>query len=159
VSRSTLVEAADLSVVFGQGRHRVAAAKSVSFVVPAGGSFGLVGESGSGKSTVLRVIAGLIDDWSGRVALDGRPVARRRSLAERKLVQMVFQDPYGSLHPHHTVDRTLAEPARVRSTGSTGSRSGSAGCCRRSAWGRSIASAIPISSPAASASGWPSPAP
>ena len=113
MSRSTLVEAADLSVVFGQGRHRVAAVKSVSFAVPPGGSFGLVGESGSGKSTVLRVIAGLIDDWSGRVALDGRPVARRRSLAERKLVQMVFQDPYGSLHPRHTVDRTLAEPASI----------------------------------------------
>jgi len=108
-----MIDVADLGVSFGHRRQRIDAAKGVSFSVPAGGSFGIVGESGSGKSTVLRAIAGLIDDWRGRIALAGRPVGHHRTLAERKLVQMVFQDPYGSLHPRHTVDHTLAEPAAI----------------------------------------------
>ena len=73
---------------------------------------GLVGESGSGKSTVLRAIAGLIPHAQGRVILAGREMPARRSTAERKMVQMVFQDPYGSLHPNQTVDQTLEHADR-----------------------------------------------
>jgi peptide/nickel transport system ATP-binding protein len=108
-----MIEVRDLAVAFGSGRQRLAAVEGVSFQVPAGGAFGLVGESGAGKSTVLNAIAGLLPGWQGRIALDGRPVAGRRSLADRRLAQMVFQDPYGSLHPRHSVDRILAEPAAI----------------------------------------------
>ena len=108
-----MIEVDDLSVSFGAGKARVDAVKHVSFAVRQGESFGLVGESGSGKSTVVGAIAGLLDDWQGRIALNGQAVGRKRSLAQRKLVQMVFQDPYGSLHPRHTADRTLSEPAAI----------------------------------------------
>ena len=108
-----MIAVEDLSVSFGHGKTRIDAVKHVSFAVAAGESFGLVGESGSGKSTVVGAIAGLLDDWQGRIALAGQPVGRVRPLAQRRLVQMVFQDPYGSLHPRHTTDRTLSEPAAI----------------------------------------------
>ncbi|MBC6416291.1 MAG: ABC transporter ATP-binding protein [Rhodospirillales bacterium] len=102
-----------LSVVFGRGRRRVEAVRSVSFGVEARGSYGLVGESGSGKSTVLRAVCGLAPVSAGRIAIDGRPLEGRRSAGFPRLVQMVFQDPYASLHPRHTVDRTLSEPLAI----------------------------------------------
>jgi peptide/nickel transport system ATP-binding protein len=103
----------DLSVTFAQRRGRIAAVRHASFTVAPGESFGLVGESGSGKSTAVGAVAGMLEHWQGRIALAGRPVGPRRDLAQRKLVQMVFQDPYGSLHPRHTVDRALTEPAAI----------------------------------------------
>lgn len=104
-----MIEAADLTVSFG----RVAALRGVSFQVERGGSFGLVGESGSGKTTVLRVVAGLISDWSGRLSLAGERVLPRSPRRFHRRLQMVFQDPYGSLHPRQTVDRILAEPLAI----------------------------------------------
>ena len=85
----------------------------VSFEVPAGGAFGLVGESGSGKSTILRALAGLNAEWTGTVRIDGAAMGRKRDRAFLRRVQMVFQDPYGSLHPRQTVDRALSEPIVV----------------------------------------------
>ena len=85
----------------------------ISLTVPRGGSFGLVGESGSGKSTVLRAFSGLNPEWSGVMRLDGVVLAERRDRAFFRRVQMVFQDPYGSLHPRQTVDRALSEPLIV----------------------------------------------
>lgn len=82
----------------------------VSFRIPDGGAFGLVGESGSGKSTVLRAIAGLIRDWQGQITVHGQAQSEARHLNFFRTVQMVFQDPYASLHPRHTADRVLAEP-------------------------------------------------
>ena len=70
--------------------------KGVSFHVAKGGSFGIVGESGSGKSTILRAMAGLNEQWSGRIAFDGKDVAPKREAAFFRKVQMVFQDPKGS---------------------------------------------------------------
>jgi peptide/nickel transport system ATP-binding protein len=75
-----------------------------------------VGESGSGKSTVLRGICGLAPVVSGIVKLVGpgpEALPATGSKPFRRLVQMVFQDPYGSLHPRHTVDRILAEPLAI----------------------------------------------
>jgi peptide/nickel transport system ATP-binding protein len=103
----------DLSVTFGYGSGTIHAVQGVTFQVKAGESFGLVGESGSGKSTVLRAISGLNPDWSGGMVLDGQALGRRRDKAFYKGCQMVFQDPYGSLHPRHTVDRILAEPVAI----------------------------------------------
>ena len=94
-----------------------AAVDDVSFNVSAGSSFGLVGESGSGKSTVLRAIVGLAPSSGGEILLDGKPLATPRSKAFYRHVQMVFQDPYGSLHPRQTVDRTLAEPLAIHGIG------------------------------------------
>jgi peptide/nickel transport system ATP-binding protein len=108
-----MIEVADLNVTFGHGADEVRAVRHVSFVVPEGATFGLVGESGSGKSTVLRAMSGLNPQWTGRIVIDGQAQSARRSKSFYKLVQMVFQDPYGSLHPRHTVDRILSEPLAI----------------------------------------------
>lgn len=99
----------NLNVWFGHGRDRVDAVKAACFEVAQGESFGLVGESGSGKSTILRAITGLAPDWSGAITVDGKPLAKDRIKAFYKTVQMVFQDPYASLHPRHSVDQVLSE--------------------------------------------------
>jgi peptide/nickel transport system ATP-binding protein len=104
-----MIAAENLDVRFG----RVHAVQSASFAVAPGETFGLVGESGSGKSTVLRALAGLIGDWTGRLEMRGQVLGPRRDRAFFRAVQMVFQDPYGSLHPRQTVDRILAEPLAV----------------------------------------------
>ncbi|UYZ06822.1 ABC transporter ATP-binding protein [Agrobacterium salinitolerans] len=83
--------------------------KGVSFSVEKGGSFGIVGESGSGKSTILRAMAGLNESWEGRIAFAGKDAPLRRTPEFFRQVQMVFQDPYGSLHPRQTIDRILSE--------------------------------------------------
>ena len=88
------------------------AADDVHFEVQPGESFGIVGESGSGKSTVLRAICGLAPRTAGVVRLVGSEAAPG-SKTWRRQVQMVFQDPYGSLHPRQTVDRILAEPLAI----------------------------------------------
>ncbi len=102
-----------LNLFFGHGAARNHAVKDVSFSVDRGESFGLVGESGSGKSTVLNCIAGLLTNWKGVIEVDGAKLGKRRDLPFFRKVQMVFQDPYGSLHPRHTVDRTLKEPVAI----------------------------------------------
>ncbi len=111
-----------VTVSYGSGDHRILAAKDVSFTVAEGEAFGLVGESGSGKSTVLRAIAGLIPHAEGRVILSGQEMQDRRTRAERKMVQMVFQDPYGSLHPNQTVDQTLSMPVAIHGLGNADRR-------------------------------------
>ncbi|MCK0141090.1 ABC transporter ATP-binding protein [Aliiroseovarius sp. F20344] len=100
----------DLNVWFGTDRDRVDAVKSANFDVGIGESFGLVGESGSGKSTILRAITGLAPTWSGEITVEGKQITgATRDRAFYKTVQMVFQDPYASLHPRHTVDQVLSE--------------------------------------------------
>ena len=90
------------------------AVDDVSFELAPGESFGIVGESGSGKSTVLRALCGLAPLAAGRVRLTGSEgLPPPGSKAFRRQVQMVFQDPYGSLHPRQTVDRLLAEPLAI----------------------------------------------
>jgi len=108
-----------LNVTFGRGPRSVHAVQDASFEVDAGEVFGIVGESGSGKSTVLSALSGLNLSWSGTVVIDGKPQARQRNRAFHKKVQMVFQDPYGSLHPRHTVDRILSEPVAIHGLGQT----------------------------------------
>jgi peptide/nickel transport system ATP-binding protein len=121
-----MIRVENLNVSFGKAGHAVRAVDRVGFRVAKGSAFGLVGESGSGKSTVLRAIAGLVEDWSGRILVAGEAVGHRRTRAERRRLQMVFQDPYGSLHPRHTVDRILAEPCRIHGLGPVGDRVGAA---------------------------------
>ena len=99
------------------------AVADTSFSVAPGESFGIVGESGSGKSTVLRALCGLALRESGTVQLTGGDTAAAPgSKAFRRQVQMVFQDPYGSLHPRQTVDRLLAEPLAIHGMADAESR-------------------------------------
>lgn len=107
----SIVDISNLGVSFGS-KIAVAAA---SFNVSAGETFSLIGESGCGKSTILRVLAGLQRDWRGSVSLLGNAITpgRRYQGVLRRNVQMVFQDPYASLHPNHTVWRTLCEPLKI----------------------------------------------
>ncbi|CDX16873.1 ABC transporter, ATP-binding protein [Mesorhizobium plurifarium] len=98
-----------LEVVFDRFR----ALKGVSLDVQEGESYGLVGESGSGKSTLLRAITGLAPVASGTIIVNGKTLGKTRDKAFYRDVQMVFQDPYGSLHPRQTVDRLLQEPLAI----------------------------------------------
>lgn len=99
----------NLNVWFGEDNERVDAVIDASINVPAGGSYGLVGESGSGKSTILRALTGLVPTWSGQMNVLGEELGETRSRAFYSNVQMVFQDPYASLHPRHSVDQVLSE--------------------------------------------------
>ncbi len=91
------------------------AVDGVSFAIRKGTTFGLVGESGSGKSTVARMVAGLTPPTSGTVLLDGvdkwSPAAQ--TVAMRRRLQMIFQDPYASLNPRWSVQELIAEPLQV----------------------------------------------
>jgi peptide/nickel transport system ATP-binding protein len=107
------LELEGLKVTFGKGPDRVDAVRGVSLAVAEGESYGIVGESGSGKSTVLRAICGLAPMTAGTLRILGKPVQSPRAPDFYRTVQMVFQDPYASLHPRHTVDRVLSEPLAI----------------------------------------------
>ena len=112
---SALLSVVGLDVTYTRGQRSYHAVRDLSFEVRGGETFGLIGGSGCGKSTVLKVLAGLVAMWRGSITLDGqrREGGQRATAAYSEPIQMVFQDPYGSLHPKHTVDRTLSEPLRV----------------------------------------------
>ncbi len=110
-----LLEIEALSVTFGHGPNPVHAVQGLSFGVAEGESYGIVGESGSGKSTVLRAICGLAPTTAGIIKIDGIALQKPRRAEFYRRVQMVFQDPYASLHPRHTVDSVLAEPLAIHS--------------------------------------------
>lgn len=113
-----MVELDQLTVRFGP----ILAVRAVSFQIPRGSAFGLVGESGSGKSTVLRAVAGLNPHWTGRIHIAGEDQQVARPKRFFRQVQMVFQDPYGSLHPRQTIDDLLSEPLRVHGIGDADAR-------------------------------------
>ncbi|MFC0229051.1 ABC transporter ATP-binding protein [Serratia aquatilis] len=110
-----LIEIDNLQVSFPQGHGHKIAVESVSFAVEAEETFSLIGASGCGKSTVLRVLAGLQREWRGQVRLFGQTIEPLQRFAGqlRRDVQMVFQDPYASLHPQHKIGRTLGEPLKI----------------------------------------------
>ncbi|AZL60166.1 ABC transporter ATP-binding protein [Tabrizicola piscis] len=108
-----LIEVENLSVTFRAKGRDVRAVEGVSFSVDARESYGLVGESGSGKSTILRAICGMAPVTGGTIRIGGDLLPTPRGRAFSTQVQMVFQDPYASLHPRHTIDRTLAEPLTI----------------------------------------------
>ncbi len=114
-----LLEARDLSKTYEAGalfgaKRKVVAADRVSFCLNRGEAIGLVGESGSGKSTIARLLARLEPPDGGKIFLEGIDVFERErrhaSLWYRHKVQLIFQDPFASLNPVHTVAHHLIRP-------------------------------------------------
>jgi peptide/nickel transport system ATP-binding protein len=122
-SGGPLLAAAGVAVHFRTGSAAVAklrgeqrvlrAVDGVDLELNRGAALGLVGESGSGKSTFALALAGLLPVDLGQITLDGRRLPARRSAADKRRIQMVFQDPYSSLNPRLTVGGMLRELLRV----------------------------------------------
>ncbi|UVF20918.1 ABC transporter ATP-binding protein [Microvirga terrae] len=101
---------------FGRVTHRVHAVEEVSFDIYPGETLALVGESGSGKSTIGRTLQQLVEPTGGTVRFDGRDMAAMSQGERRRLrqeIQYIFQDPFASLDPRHTVGYSIAEPIIV----------------------------------------------
>jgi oligopeptide transport system ATP-binding protein len=114
-----LLEVRELSVhfsaqhgVFGRAREFVKAVDGVSFTIESGETLGLVGESGSGKTTVGRAIVGLAERTAGNILFKGEDLMRLQPSdlrSRRRKLQMIFQDPYGSLDPRFTIEEAIGE--------------------------------------------------
>ncbi len=111
-----LLTVESLGAEYRSGRERVVAAEDISFGVRPHGCVALVGESGSGKTTIARAIAGLHPPSHGQIVLDGKvlqPLARKRTVEDRRRIQIVFQNPAEALNPRHSVADEIARPARL----------------------------------------------
>jgi len=115
----------------------VKAVTDVSFHIPPGKTVGLVGESGSGKTTVGLAILNLVQVTSGKISFGGQEITRlpdAQFRPMRRQIQMIFQDPFGSLNPRWSILRIVSEPLQVhfpmlnRSSGKKGQRT----CCEKS---------------------------
>ncbi len=105
------------SGLLGRPTNEVKAVDDVSFSIQDGTTLGIVGESGCGKSTLARVVTRLIDPTAGCVVLDGQDITSLSGhdlrIARRKM-QMIFQDPYASLNPRHSVGQIISAPLEVQ---------------------------------------------
>lgn len=117
------------------GTETFRAVDDVSLAMHAGRTMALVGESGSGKSTTARMIAKLLDVTSGAMFFEGEDVTKASDASLRRFranVQVVFQDPFSSLNPKHTVDRIITAPLTTK-----GSRVLTGDCWSRTCWNAS----------------------
>lgn len=110
----SMIQLNGINVFHPQGHQFRQVVEDVTLQVSAGECFGLVGPSGCGKSSLLWVMAGLNPHWQGEMVLADTRVTPGQEFrgSLRREVQMVFQDPYASLHPRHRLRRTLAEPLK-----------------------------------------------
>lgn len=102
--------------MFGRVKGQVKAVDDISFYVNEGETLGIVGESGCGKSTTGRMLMRLLDPTEGKVTFDGQELTSLSASEMRKArrdIQMVFQDPYASLNPRHSIEKILMEPLNV----------------------------------------------
>ncbi|HEY7101776.1 MAG TPA: ATP-binding cassette domain-containing protein [Mycobacteriales bacterium] len=108
-----LLEVRGLRVDYGRGRRHTTAVEGVDLDIGAGETLALVGESGSGKTTVGNAVLGVVPVAAGTVTFDGEDIAHATARRRRELtreIQVVFQDPYGSLNSMRTIRQTLVEP-------------------------------------------------
>ncbi len=111
--REILLEVQEADVFFKHGKHVVKACNKLNFKVYKGETFGLVGESGSGKTTISRAILGLNRINGGAIYYNGRKISgkmnRKQTLAVKKKIQMIFQDPAASLNERANIDYIISE--------------------------------------------------
>jgi len=118
-----ILEIRDLKKHFpikGKKNMSVKAVDGVNFGIEHGETFGLVGESGCGKSTVARLIIRLYKETGGEIILNGTDITKMKKSEMKKFrrdIQMVFQDPYASLNPRMTVERTIIDPLNIHGIG------------------------------------------
>ncbi len=111
-----LLEVSGLGKTYGSGSAALRAVDAVEFAIPRGTTFSLVGESGSGKSTTARMVARIIDTDAGSIVFDGSDITALGGSSLRQLrrrIQVVYQNPFGSLDPRMSVERLIAEPLRA----------------------------------------------
>src|SRR5690625_3621008 len=116
ISATNLVKDFELKRSFRTQERYFRALNGISFSIPYGQTVSIVGESGSGKSTIANMILGLEPITSGKIDVDGQDMtgfSKDDFFAFRRRVQPVFQNPYASLDPRYSVERSIAEPLRV----------------------------------------------
>ena len=116
MSSTALIETVGLKKYFPAGRKKLHAVDGVDLRIERGSTLGVVGESGCGKTTLGRTILGLLPATEGKVLFDGQDVTRcdkRQFKAMRREMQIIFQDPYSSINPRHSIKKTIAEPLLV----------------------------------------------
>ncbi|TKB16504.1 MAG: ATP-binding cassette domain-containing protein [Mesorhizobium sp.] len=121
----TLLSVSDLETHFRAPGGHLRAVDGVSLEVERGETVGLVGESGCGKSTLGKSIMRLVDPTGGRIAFDGTDITvleQRRLKAVRRSIQMIFQDPFASLNPRHTIGEILTAPLKMHGIGTKAER-------------------------------------
>lgn len=113
---STLLEVKNLKKYFNTPKGLLHAVDDVSFTLDKGKTLGIVGESGCGKSTLGRVILNLLEATDGQILFDGEDITHldvSRLKEQRKVMQMIFQDPFSSLNPRMTVSDIIGEPLKI----------------------------------------------
>ncbi len=103
----------NLQVAYGTRQEMFFAVDKVSMQVEKQQSIGIVGESGSGKSTILRALCGLAPIYGGSAEIEGESAIDCKMIVRAKKMQMIFQDPYGSIHPKKTISEILSEPLKI----------------------------------------------
>lgn len=105
----SILSVKSLSKSYERAGHKTTAVQNVSFELFGGEILGIVGTSGSGKSTLLRLICGLEAPDEGNIHLDGRELFGKRSIADKREIQMIFQDPAASFHPRRTIASSISD--------------------------------------------------
>ena len=117
---TALLSVRDVHTRYGSGKQVLRAVDGVSFDVERGETVGLVGESGCGKSTLGKTILRLVPSAEGEIRLDGTDITRlgdRAMAPHRRRMQMIFQDPFGSLNPRQTIRTVLDTALKVHRQG------------------------------------------